>query len=86
MNSGEATTHPVKSINVAINKAVLTGKDVYIAEGTYSESNTIVLASGVSLYGGFDSATWARGASNVVQVNVSKQKAVSQPVFTRAIE
>lgn len=49
---------PFASITVARNAAAQNGGDVYIAAGTWNE--TVTLADGVSLYGGYDPTTWLR--------------------------
>ena len=49
---------PLKTIQAGINAALAAGSDVYIGAGLYNES--ITLASGVSLFGGFDPSTWVR--------------------------
>ena len=49
---------PLKTIQAGINAALAAGSDVYMGAGLYNES--ITLASGVSLFGGFDPSTWVR--------------------------
>ena len=49
---------PMLTIQAAINKAASSGSAVYLGGGNYRESLTLV--TGVSIYGGFDSATWVR--------------------------
>ncbi len=50
---------PKRTIQAAIDAAASQGKDVYVSEGTYSESLT--LKSGVSIYGGYSRQNgWAR--------------------------
>lgn len=57
-NDGLTPSTPVATINTGITRAVSNARSqVLIQVGTYSES--VQLASGVSLFGGFD-ATWAR--------------------------
>jgi K319L-like, PKD domain len=57
---------PVATINAAITKAAALGaSDVYIGSGSYSER--VILASGVSLYGGFD-AMWRRSSANITTI------------------
>ena len=60
-NSGTRES-PFASITVARNAAAQNGGDVYIAAGSYSES--VALADGVSLYGGYDPSTWLRDVGN----------------------
>lgn len=60
-NAGDARQSPVRTIAVALVRATSTGRgayDIYIANGTYDE--TIVLQDEVSIYGGFQAATWLR--------------------------
>ncbi len=68
LNSGTKTS-PKKTISAAITSAVSTSKtQVLISAGTYNEK--ITLSNGISLYGGYNSATnWSRSPSNVVTVN-----------------
>ena len=61
INAGDSRQMPVRTIAVALARATLTGRgnyDIYIANGMYTE--TIVLQTEVSIYGGFQSATWLR--------------------------
>lgn len=53
---------PKRTVQAAINAAAPLGHAVYIAAGSYAES--ITLASGVSLYGGYRATDWSRGAGN----------------------
>ena len=58
---------PKKTIQDAIGAAALAGTDVYISKGTYPES--ITLADGVSLLGGYDAASaWSFSPANVVTI------------------
>ena len=59
-NAGTARTAPVKTISRGITRAVALGggADVYVTNGVYEEG--ISLQSEVSIYGGFQSATWIR--------------------------
>jgi Bacterial Ig-like domain/K319L-like, PKD domain len=61
-NAGSRSA-PMATVQAAINaaKASGSGADVYIAEGTYVES--IVMASDVSIYGGYNVTNWFRDAS-----------------------
>jgi Big-like domain-containing protein/K319-like protein len=66
---------PMKTIQAAIDAAHDTGADVYIGAGEFAESLT--LADGVSLYGGFD-ANWVREpAKFVTKVKSPLPKAIS---------
>ena len=61
INSGDSRQSPVRTITTALARANSFGRgpyDIYVANGTYNE--TIVLQDGVSIYGGFQSATWLR--------------------------
>ena len=50
-------------------------KDVYISKGTYTES--IVMAKGVSLYGGYDAANnWSRALTNNTIVQAPSPTAI----------
>jgi hypothetical protein len=71
-NAG-SRAEPMKSIQAAIEKARATAADVYIAEGEYAESLT--LADGVSLYGGF-AAAWVRDPAVVTKVASPAPKAI----------
>jgi len=49
---------PLKTIGAAMIAARSAGSDVYVSAGSYNES--VTLADGVSLFGGFDPSTWER--------------------------
>ncbi len=49
---------PKRTIQAGINAARAAGSDVYVSAGVYNES--ITLANGVSIFGGFDPSTWVR--------------------------
>jgi hypothetical protein len=75
--TGDGTmAKPYKTLQLGINQAYTAMKDVYVDAGTYNES--IQLASGVNVFGGFDSGTpragapagyWGRGAGLVTKIN-----------------
>jgi hypothetical protein len=67
---------PLRTVQAAIGQAAGGGQgaDVYVAAGTYMES--LQLASGVSVYGGF-SAEWARDPDTEVTTISGGNKAVS---------
>lgn len=69
-NNGPGSRNmPMKTIMAAINRAKVTnGLDhIYISKGTYTEQ--VFVASGVSLYGGFDATqNWQRGAANTTTI------------------
>jgi len=61
INSGDSRQSPVRTIATALARANSFGRgpyDIYVANGTYNE--TIALQDGVSIYGGFQGATWLR--------------------------
>ncbi|MBI2892255.1 MAG: hypothetical protein HYY06_01795 [Deltaproteobacteria bacterium] len=59
---------PMATISAGIDEADISGKHVYISEGTYSES--IALAPGVGLYGGYSAENgWSRSVGNVVEIS-----------------
>lgn len=74
---------PYKKIQSAITNADLLRSgnsavnfDVYVAAGTYNES--ITLAAGISIFGGYKSADWTRSiSSNVTTINASADFAVA---------
>ena len=51
-NSGESWDAALKTI-VKATQTAKSGDEVWVAEGTYTESNTVVISNGVALYGGF---------------------------------
>ena len=59
-STGASRTAPMKTLAAAIARAATAGNgtDVYVVNGSYTE--TVNLQSGVSLYGGYQSATWLR--------------------------
>ncbi len=63
---------PFKTIRKAIATARLTGADVFVAQGSYTEATPgrpFSLQSRVSLFGGYDGATWQRNpAQHVSQI------------------
>ncbi len=61
---------PFATLYAATKYAASDGSDVYVAEGTYSE--TVSLVSGVSLYGGFEATNWTRDpAAHTTTINGS---------------
>src|SRR5207342_901858 len=63
------------TINKGIQLASAQTKDVYISKGTYTES--VVLAKGVSLYGGYDPANnWSRALTNNTVIQAPTSTAV----------
>ncbi len=59
-NDGASRTTPVRTLVMGIARASVAGggTDVYVVNGTYDAS--VSLESGVSIYGGFQSASWLR--------------------------
>lgn len=56
---------PLRTVQAGIDAANTggAGADIYVAGGTYQES--ITLAANVSIYGGFDGATWLRDIQSI---------------------
>jgi hypothetical protein len=69
---------PMATIRNAIARIVSAGTaaDLYVAAGVYTSNTTIAIASGVSIYGGFDPADWARTAASVTTIQVSVSPAM----------
>lgn len=69
-NAAGSRADPLKSISTAVEMAKNGGRDadVYVMNGTYIESLT--LASGVSLYGGYDSQ-WIKGSTQTNETRIS---------------
>lgn len=65
--SGDGTrAKPLASIADGITLAKLAKKRVYVCEGSYPES--VVLANGVSMFGGFDCTSWKWNASGRAKI------------------
>jgi hypothetical protein len=62
-------TAPFRTISHAISVAAAEQQDVYISQGTYAES--IAIADGVDLHGGYESSTWTRSPNYQVVINAS---------------
>ena len=59
---------PMKTVQAGISAAQLGGVDVYVSVGTYAES--ITLADGVGVFGGYDAAdAWSFSPANVVTIS-----------------
>jgi hypothetical protein len=85
-NAGTRTS-PKKTImgGVGAATAQTPNKDVYVSKGTYNEA--VVLADGVSLYGGYDAAAgWSRAVSNVTTISSPGAVAVLAQNLTKATE
>jgi hypothetical protein len=73
---------PLLHLQDAIDKASAASDDLYIAAGVYSESPS--LASGVSLYGGFDASSWLRDpTANVTTIAGSAAPIAGQNLGVR---
>jgi hypothetical protein len=85
LNAGSMKS-PKQTIKDGINAASASTppKDVYVSKGTYAE--TIVLADGVSVYGGYDAAAgWARGL-NITAIESPAPVGVVAQGLTKATE
>jgi len=73
--------HPMATVAAAVTKAMASGKDVYVAAGTYPGKVGFLGAAGnIGVYGGYDPQTWQRSASNVTTLEASRQVVfVSRP-------
>ncbi len=67
-NSGKKN-EPFATIQRAVDTAALTGGRIFVAAGDYDEN--VVLAKGVSLYGGYKDVTFARDTTAVATINGS---------------
>ena len=79
--------HPKKTIQSGINAAsnATPIKDVYVSKGTYGE--TVVMADGVSVFGGYDAAAkWARALANVSAIVSPTAIGVTAQGLTKATE
>jgi len=58
---------PFRNITAAINAAASAGKtQVYVGDGAYAE--TVTLANGISVYGGYSSVNWTRNSTNAALI------------------
>lgn len=76
-NSGTPPS-PKKTLAAGIAAAAASNlvKDVFVSKGAYAE--TVILASGVSLYGGYDAAGgWSRAGSNLTTIASPAPLAIS---------
>jgi hypothetical protein len=55
-------SRPLRSLQAAVQRAAATGRAVYVQIGAYDVGDGLDLASGVSLYGGYN-AKWKRSAT-----------------------
>lgn len=67
------------AIAVAAPDNTTSARDVYVADGAYTEPATLELVPGVNVYGGYDPITWARDP-----VNLRPVVTVLAPVAVRA--
>jgi hypothetical protein len=82
---------PLRTIGAAIQLAAASGKQaVLIAAGTYSE--TLVLASGVSLFGGYDPDNWYRDPldaslrAEVISTQVAlRAESIARPTWVESL-
>ncbi len=77
LNDGTAPDTPVATIQHAIDVAQQSNppRMVLVAEGNYVE--TINLNSGVSIYGGYDGADWARNVGdNLTEITATEERAI----------
>ena len=64
----------MESVSAAVTAALASGKDVYVAAGTYPGKVAFLGATGhIGVYGGYDPQTWQRSASNVSTLESSHQ-------------
>ncbi|HET6869689.1 MAG TPA: CARDB domain-containing protein [Solirubrobacteraceae bacterium] len=59
---------PKRTLAAAVGLAFAQGKDLYVSEGVFPE--TLKLASGVGVYGGYDTS-WQRSPSNITRITGS---------------
>ncbi len=65
---------PKRTVSAAVTAALASGKDVYVAAGTYAGKVSFLNAAGhIGVYGGYDPQTWQRSASNVTTLESSHQ-------------
>jgi len=78
---------PKKTVQAGINAAAAATpvKDVYVSLGTYAEA--VVLADGVSVYGGYDAAHgWSRALANVTLIDSTTNVGVLAQGLQKASE
>jgi hypothetical protein len=73
---------PLRTIQAAITRGASLGRDVSVVQGTYNEAQTIALADGVSLLGGF-ATDCSRPASGVTALVVGQPTAISATGITK---
>jgi Tol biopolymer transport system component len=75
-------TEPMATVSAALVVAAGSNKDVYVAAGTFTETSTLVLEDGVSIYGGYDPLDWSRSDTNTTRLEVAEATAVSATGLT----
>jgi hypothetical protein len=76
-------TEPKQTLAAAIAAAVADAEktEVYVSSGTYSE--TVELADGINIYGGYDAASdWDRTATNVATIQGDTTAVIGQSITT----
>ena len=58
--------NPLQTVNAGVTKALAAGKDVYVAGGSYNQ--TVNLADGVGIYGGYAPGDWVRSESEPTEI------------------
>ncbi len=80
LNSGTSTS-PVATIAKGIQIAEAEGKNVYVATGTYNLVSTLVLASGVSVFGQYSGLPdWDRSAAFTTIISGPKTAIIAQNI------
>lgn len=87
-NDGNSGTRPSPKKTLAAAIAAAAGanpvKSVFVSKGTYAE--TVTLANGVSLYGGYDAAAgWSRAESNLTTIASPAPVAISGSGLTAGL-
>ena len=71
---------PLNTVAAGVRDAAPQGKNVYVAAGTYNEGSGVVLAANVSIYGGYDPATWSRSGAGPTTIVGSPQGVLADSV------
>ncbi|MEW5848393.1 MAG: choice-of-anchor D domain-containing protein [Myxococcota bacterium] len=77
-------TQPLSSVEEALTLAAGSGRDVYIAQGSYGVDGTLSVVNGVSLYGGFSQDFATRSNSAISELLVNSATAVLAQDITGA--
>ncbi len=75
-NTGDST-HPLRSIQAAVDAAGATGKDVKVAVGAYHPDGGLDLHTGVNVTGGFSSADWTPAPAGETLIAAGPQAALA---------